>query len=512
MAILLVFLLLRLIFWLLTFPNPDEAYYWLWGQHPDWSYYDHPPFHAWVQGLFAAGLGRSPWVLRLPNLLSNGLFFYTYAKICRYLYGEQARTVFWQVVLLVVTSPLYFLFLALAWHDHWLITFALIGMHLFITFADGYQQHGKGESWRLYGAGGAIALALLCKYNAVFVVLGWLAAIVADKRLRPLLWDRRLYLAGAIATCGLAPILIWNWQNDWQSFHYYVNRSVNTGSTSLHWDACLGFIAFSLLMVSPFHCWRFFQVFKQPPPSISLRSTYPAVAYWMFIVSTAILSVISLLSAALYYWNITAYLLLFPLVAKADTQPSKIPHPAPAIHPPPLSSLLSPSTLYGLLFATLLVVHYSVFPISALVSKEGDPDSRMLYGWDQIGQVVQAKATELGGSQQVALFTTDYRSASALAYQLDRPQVLAISDRIDQFDFWQQRDADQLQGKQALILADDWHPLTPDILAHFEANLEPKTIPITRFGRWIKNYYLTVAFGYPNEAGKKSLIDHEPPG
>ena len=83
-------LLARGVYWLTAFPNPDEAYYWLWGQHLDWSYYDHPPFHAWVQGVFSR-LGHSPFVLRLPTIVSNGLFFWTYYQIAGYLYGKRAN-------------------------------------------------------------------------------------------------------------------------------------------------------------------------------------------------------------------------------------------------------------------------------------------------------------------------------------------------------------------------------------------------------------------------------------
>ncbi|MGA7933592.1 MAG: 4-amino-4-deoxy-L-arabinose transferase, partial [Kovacikia sp.] len=79
-----------------------------------------------------------------------------------------------------------------------------------------------------------MALAGLCKYNAVFVVLGLVAAVIADKRLRSLGRDRRIYLAGAIAASALIPILLWNFANDWQSFHYYVDRSVKTGTFRLN--------------------------------------------------------------------------------------------------------------------------------------------------------------------------------------------------------------------------------------------------------------------------------------
>ncbi|MGA7933591.1 MAG: glycosyltransferase family 39 protein [Kovacikia sp.] len=143
---LLAFLVLRLVFWFTTFPNPDEAYYWLWGEHPDLSYYDHPPLQAWVQGFFTAIFGRSRFVLRLPNLISNGILFYVYYRIIAYLYGKDATPYFWMTVLLVLASPLYFLFLALAWHDHWLITFSLISAYWLIRFLDGTWQMVRGKA------------------------------------------------------------------------------------------------------------------------------------------------------------------------------------------------------------------------------------------------------------------------------------------------------------------------------------------------------------------------------
>src|SRR5437764_11809052 len=41
-------LALKLCFDVLVQPLGDEAYYWLWGQHPALSYFDHPPLHAWA--------------------------------------------------------------------------------------------------------------------------------------------------------------------------------------------------------------------------------------------------------------------------------------------------------------------------------------------------------------------------------------------------------------------------------------------------------------------------------
>ena len=537
---------LRLVFWIFVFPNSDEAYYWLWGQHPAFSYYDHPPLHAWIQGLFTAALGRSTFTLRLPNLISNVIFFYTYYQITHYLYGAKAKHAFWLIVILVLSSPLYFVFLALAWHDHWLITLSLISAYLFITFLDGYRENRQGESWRLYAAAIALGLAGLCKYIAVFMALGFTATVISDQSLRPLLRDRRTYLAVAIAASALLPVLIWNYTHDFQSFRFYFDRSLNSGDTDgfhIKPTEALGFLLLSILILSPFNVWAICQTLKRHPLNPT-QSIYQKVTIWVFAISTGTLTAISLISTANYYWNILAYPLLFPLLptiflgnleeagkakdrgqgiggrgqgagdreqalGESVVSPSKIQNPkskiqnlhppTPSIHPPvypsPLlsqSTLLLSTQLYGLLIATILVIHYSLLPLSALFSQEGDLDTRMLFGWRQVATVVKAQSSELGDAP--LLFTTDYRSASALAYQLNILTVMALSSRIDQFDFWY--DHNQFQGKKALILGDDWHPICPELLSQFEQTSPLATISITRFGVLIKNYYVWLGFGF----------------
>jgi 4-amino-4-deoxy-L-arabinose transferase-like glycosyltransferase len=509
---LVAFLTLRGVFWLATFPNPDEAYYWLWGNHPAWSYYDHPPFHAWIQGIFTAVLGQSFFGLRLPNLLSNIAFFYCYYQISNYLYGKGANDFFWISTALIFASPLYFLFFSLAWQDHWLITFCLSSTYLFIRFLDSYLANQKGNSLLLYSSAFLLGLAFLCKYSAVFVGAGLIATVLSLSSLRSLLRDRRFYIAILITLTALLPILVWNFSNDFQSFRYYATRSIDSGvGFQLKWAETLGFLLFSVLMVSPINVWAMVQAIRQPSPQIRSDTIYRTVALWIFGISTISLTAIALFSTALYYWNITAYLLLFPLLppiflnaplSKTQTVKLKI---VPAETPREQNSLLLPKLFtigqfYGLLFATLLVVHYSIIPLSAFADPSGDPDSQMLFGWDTVGKAVQIQQRELGES---FLVTTDYRSASALAYELNDPTVIAISDRIDQFDIWYRPTL--LNGKNAVILADDWHPADPKLLAQFERTSEPIAIPIKRFGRSLKTYYVIKGYGFSGT--KRGEID-----
>jgi 4-amino-4-deoxy-L-arabinose transferase-like glycosyltransferase len=514
---LLAFLAVRLWFWGMAFPNPDEAYYWLWGQHPSFSYYDHPPFHAWIQGLLATGLGRSTGVLRLPNLVSNGILAVTFYRIGRYLYGNDGGDRLWLMILLLASSPLFFLFLAMAWHDHWLVTFAVLSGFDFVRFIDGYQADGRGTSRYLYRSALFLGLAGLSKYNAVFVGLGFLATLLTQRSLRRLFLDPRLYLALGITILTLSPILIWNWQQGFASFQFYGDRTSGDGLT-LNVLQPLVFLLLCALILGPIHSWGLWRIgrrWRRVNQTFVRPSLYPVVAGWIFALSTGTFVALSLVSVALYYWNILAYPLLFPLLADQFYRPDlqqnqnqdepghgeisygEISHgetrfqrrgqdpPSPIRHPRQMAVALG----LGLFAVTALTFHYTVIPITALFGP-ADNDSAALFGWDSIAAAVTAQAETLDNP---LLLTTDYRSAAALAYALDDPSVLAISGRLDQSDFWY--DMESLDGRDAVLLGEDWHPICPAHLAMFERTGSPQTLTIQRFGRPMQTYHLVTGYG-----------------
>jgi hypothetical protein len=98
------------------------------------------------------------------------------------------------------------------------------------------------------------------------------------------------------------------------------------------------------------------------------------------------------------------------------------------------------------------------------------------------------------GLDDPLLLTTDYRSASALAYTLDNPQVLAISGRLDQFDFWY--DAPALVGRDAVLLGETWHPICPTHLAMFDRVGEPEIVEVRRLGRVLQTYQIVRGYGF----------------
>ncbi|MEL7316141.1 MAG: glycosyltransferase family 39 protein [Cyanobacteria bacterium J06559_3] len=480
--VLVVLVGLRVVFGLGTFPNPDEAYYWLWGQHLDWSYFDHPPFHAWVQGILATALGRSHFVLRLPTIISTGLLLWLYSSICGQLYRRQANHAFWLTVLLLLTSPLFFLFLAMAWHDHWLILFGTAASYCLVRFLSGDRL--DAYPW-LYGTGVLIGLAALCKYLALFLGLGFLGAIASEARWRSLLKNGHLYGAIAIALVVTVPIFWWNAQHEFASFQFYLGRSVQAeGPTPIQWLGPIGFLLLSILIFGPIHTGVLVKAFFQEPATY-FGTTYRRVAFVVFGVSTACLALLSFKAPVLYYWNILAYPLVFPVMAGIFLNPYRS---ADLMH----RRWLQGAAGLGLVVATLLVVHYTFVPLSALAGETGDEDTRMLYGWSQIAERVQQEAATF--SQSPLLLTTDYRSAAALAYVLQNASILSISGRIDQFDFWYE--AADLDGKDAVLIGDSWHPICPTHLAMFDRTDPAETIEVRRFGVFIKQYTLVRGYGF----------------
>src|SRR2546427_9054438 len=139
----------------------DEAYYWLWAHHLDWSYLDHPPMIAYIVFL-TTRVGDSAIWIRLGSLLFGAATTYTLFLLGREMFGARAgfiAAVLFQIApvlaggALVATpdSPLF-----LAW-----------------TLASRYvwqALHGRPRRWARGGL--VVGLALLSKLYMRFFAVG----------------------------------------------------------------------------------------------------------------------------------------------------------------------------------------------------------------------------------------------------------------------------------------------------------------------------------------------------
>jgi hypothetical protein len=380
-----------------------------------------------------------------------------------------------------MTSPLFFLFMAMAWHDHWLIWFGTASSYCLVRFLS--RDRLDAYPW-LYSAGLLIGLAGLCKYVALFLGIGFLVVIATHANWRSLFSNGHLYGSVAIALLLMTPVFWWNFQHEFYSFQFYLGRSVQTETSAIRWFGPIGFWLLSLLLLGPFHVWLGSRAILRGYPT-RFGVTYQRVAFVIFSTSTLLLTGLSLMAPVLYYWNILAYPLLFPLMAGVFLnlyRPAELRRPR----------MLQGAIALGALVALLLVTHYTVLPLSALFSEIGDEDTRMLYGWSEVADGVEQAAA--GRPEPPLLLTTDYRSAAALAYVLNNTSVMSISGRIDQFDFWY--DPAQLDGREGILLGDRWHPICPAHQRMFQQTTGSRTVTVEKLDIPIKQYRLLIGNGF----------------
>ncbi len=214
-----VAVLIRLVAMCIVPLIPEEAYYWMYGQNPQLSYYDHPPMVAWVIRAGTMLLGDTEIGVRLFGALlsiTSSLLMYRFAQL-----WFDARTALASAVLILIL-PVYFGIGFVAPMDSALCFFWLTCL-LAVSFA---FKRNQGRWW--YLAGIALGGALLSKYSALFLGAGVLLAATSTRDGRKQLRTIHPYLGGLLALAIFSPVLIWNVRHDWASFRFqFIERYAN---------------------------------------------------------------------------------------------------------------------------------------------------------------------------------------------------------------------------------------------------------------------------------------------
>ena len=187
-------------------PIGDEAYYWMWGQKLGWSYFDHPPLHAWLLRLMGTIFGWNLFSLRIltwATLIGAAAIFWSWAKR---LQPDDPGAWFWPSAAIFLASPLFLLMSSIAFHDHLLIFLCLLSAHLFLLFTEKWVATGRGFTW-LYLAAVAIGLAVLTKYNGVLLGVAVAVFFAVRRESRPLYRSPHLYLAALLSVAIQAPVM-----------------------------------------------------------------------------------------------------------------------------------------------------------------------------------------------------------------------------------------------------------------------------------------------------------------
>ncbi len=194
----------------------DESYFVLWGQHPDWGYYDHPPMTGWIMYI-ALWLGSSPLVVRLPAVLSTIIVSVGVFHLLKGLDRSKASL----IALLYLLSPLDMFFVLMA-TDMPLILFSFV----FVVFL--LKALDTGRSLFFVLSGMSLGLAFLSKYLAVLLALSYLVSMFTLKKQPGRHRGFLLLLLSALPFVFVN--LYWNYTHCWATIVFnLVSRNVKQG-------------------------------------------------------------------------------------------------------------------------------------------------------------------------------------------------------------------------------------------------------------------------------------------
>jgi 4-amino-4-deoxy-L-arabinose transferase-like glycosyltransferase len=465
-----VLLLVKL--WLSAMAPPvgDEAYYWMWGQKLGWSYLDHPPLHAWLLRAMSV-FGWNYFALRALTWVTLGATLWIFWLWAKRLNPQDPAAWWWPSAAIYLATPLFFTMTWLAFHDHLLIALGLAAAHAFLVFAETWEADRKGWVW-LYGAAILLGLAVLTKYNAVLLGIGVAVFFVAHRPLRPLWRSPHLYLAALLAVAMQAPVLWWNITEGFASANFHLSERWGGPLGTLRPLNVLTFLALALIFVSPFLVPAIAAMVRRPlEQPFADRARVLALA--VLAVSSLALLFLSLFAEVYFYWNIVAFLLVMPLAAGWMMR----------------RWLLAAQLAYGFVFAALSVVNFTLAPVVNLFGGN-DWTVASTYGWPAVAERVEALRRE---HDTGFVATARYTTAAQLGFAMRDPDVVAIADRHDQYDFWFEPTAHA--GETAIVVSDPQIQVR-QIAPYFEDMKLLDTIRFERFGKVIYRARIYLATGF----------------
>ncbi len=458
----------------------DEAYHWLYAEHPALGYYDHPPMMAWIEtlGLALPGAGASTWALRIGFIALFAASTWLLANLTARFYGEQAG--FLAALALNLTGYYGLAASTFALPDGPLLFFWLLSLDRMSvalnpqderrgrsvsppydgdaptilppyeggapTISPPYEggaRGGPGERlspnlvpWLLVGL--AWGGAMLSKYHGIFLPMGTALYLILHRPARRWLTHTGPYIAMAVALVVFSPVIIWNATHGWASFLFQGGRAVGSAATFRPDGLLIALFAQSmylfpwiwvpLIVVLVAGCWNW----RQTTPHERLLLALSAAPLCVF-------TLVACFRPVLPHWGLIGLASLFPLLgrnwsARLEARPLRT------------RRALAAAAGFSVLFLAFTCAEYRYGMLQrgedgkgGLIDASRDP-TLDLYGWDQVADEIQKH--RLLDEPGTFLFTRYWYQSAQLAHALGgkRPVLCYNADDPRGFAFWSKPD------------------------------------------------------------------------
>lgn len=430
--------------------GPDEAQYWHWTSHLDWSYLSKPPLTTAVIALTTGLLGTTALGVKLAALVGQILVALLGFGMAGMVAGVGAA---WLAFWLLATVPLVAVGGLLMSPDALMLPLWMGS--LYVLLLECYSNKLKWFNW--IGVGVLVGLAGLAKYTAAVFYPLLLLFMLVEKR--EWLAKPQVYGAGLVSLLMQAPVLWWNWRHDWAGLAHVLWQT-DGGGDSRHGGMAtlLEFVGGQALVVGPLTLvllvgvWGAALVFRrrlEMPMRLLLWFTLPvALAFTLQTLNAKVQPNWPLLG------TVPALVMLAVVVSGSWAR-------------------LKPVLVVGIVVNALLsLVMYDTFVLRKLgleTPYKADPTKDMR-GWPEMGELLGLQMKRLSGDS--VMLASRYQTAAAAAFHTPgQPTVLYLNDgsrRATQYDLWPWP---TLSGR--LILYINEQNVLPEAVKHRFGQCEP---------------------------------------
>jgi 4-amino-4-deoxy-L-arabinose transferase-like glycosyltransferase len=452
--ILLAALFVRLLLGALVPLFPDETYYWEWSRNLSLGYFDHPPVLAWLIRAGTEIFGDTAFGVRVFSIVAGSACALALAHAARSLGGDAAARL---CALIFTVMPIVAAGSVLATPDApmlcaaaWAIYAVLraLGLPPRAQDPDTPAVGLEAMKWWLV-AGASMGIAMASKYTSILVPLSMLAAFVAHAKLQNRFGQAGPYVAVAVATLVMVPVISWNALNDWVSFRFQLSHGLGTprGGAMGAVNRELELIGGQIGLVSPI-------LFYFVARAVRDALRFSEEGFRLILGLLAVLPIAFFIYSATRRpveanWPAIAWLSAVVLLA------TDLPHSAR------MRAWLGRGIGLAAVLSAIVYIHVIV-PIIPLPAPRDQVAKA--FGWDLVASTIERKIAQLQQSQgfgtgPVHVAAERYQDASEVAFNLSgRPRVfsLNLTGRANQYDLWPQfADIAELGSTMILVLDDE---------------------------------------------------------
>jgi 4-amino-4-deoxy-L-arabinose transferase-like glycosyltransferase len=440
-------------------PGNDEAYYCLFADHLDWSYFDHPPLVGWLAaaGRWAFGAPRSILAHRVGFVLVFTGSTWLMYRLGTRLGGPVAGVT--SAVLLNATAYYGLAAGTFVLPDGPLLFFWLLFLDRVIEAID--EPGGLG-AWA--AAGFAAGGALLSKYHGVLLAPGYLLLVVLEPKARRAMLGAGPYLAAGVASAIATPVVLWNARHGWASIAFQGARAIGGGFRP---GEALATVGGQMIYLLPWIGVPLAWVLVVGARGYWREGTAAERALWAFgAVPIVTFSLIAFMKPVFPHWGLIGFATLIPLLAarwacKLEVRPATLTRRLLVVGLAPV--VLG---LVGVAQARTGFLTHRVDVRATPRALAADP-TLDLAGWREIAE----------GARRLArpgefVFTGHWYSSGQVAFAMpEGSAVLCYSTDPRSFGVWSR--PNDWVGRDAVLVAVDDRSAEPGCFEPYFSRIEP---------------------------------------